>query len=62
MTIFLITCSKLMAITPPFRRVRDCQGGGLMTFIRSDIPSVRREELESPIEMACTPIGYISHH
>ena len=39
---------------PPFRRDRGCHGGGLMAFIRSDIPSVRREELESPsIEMTC---------
>ena len=42
---------------PPFRRDRDCHGGGLMTFSRADIPSVRREELESPsIEMTCIEI------
>ena len=43
---------KIDGYHPPFRRDRDCHGGGLMTFIRSDIPSAKREELESPsIEM-----------
>ena len=48
---------KIDGYHPPFRRGRDCHGGGLMTFIRSDIPSARREELESPsIEMTCIQI------
>ena len=48
---------KIYGYHPPFRRDRDCHGGGLMTFIRSDIPSARREELESPsIEMTCIEI------
>ena len=48
---------KIDGYHPPFRRDRDCHGGGLMTFIRSDIPSVRREELQSPsIEMTCIEI------
>ena len=48
---------KIDGYHPPFRRNRDCHGGGLMTLIRSDIPRVRREELESPsIEMTCIEI------
>ena len=38
---------KIDSYHTPFRRDRDCHSGGLMTFIRSDIPSVRRKELDS---------------
>ena len=48
---------KIDGYHPPFRRDRDCDGGRLITFIRSDIPSVRREEFESSsIEMTCIEI------
>ena len=37
-----------------FRKDRNCFGGGLMTFIKSDIPFRRREQFESTrIEMTC---------
>ena len=40
-----------------FRRDRNSFGGGLMTFIKSDIPSRRREQFESThIEMTCVEI------
>ena len=40
-----------------FRRDRNSFGGGLMTFIKSDIPSRRREQFESAhIEMTCVEI------
>ena len=46
-----------MATTPHLEGTGTVTVKGLMTFIRSDIPSVRREELESPsIEMTCIEI------
>ena len=40
-----------------FRRDRNSFGGGLMTFIKSDIPSRRREQFESThIKMTCVEI------